>query len=133
MPNWENQLRNVRTVWDTPASAASIEIPVALDGFVDDVEVSSGMAGSGEPEEAHYTLYQLLFISLQTAAENVPLVLVVTVKARSGYWRWRAACSDVSGLKPTAPLIASQSSNTLRWLEAEDVTTVNCSESDMLG
>ena len=50
-------------VWDTATSTAGIEIAVTLDGFVDDVEVSSGMASSGEPKEAHYTSYQLLFLS----------------------------------------------------------------------
>lgn len=49
----------------------------------------------------------------ERAIEAVPLLVTVTVKARLAYSRRIAACSDVSASKPWAPLIASQSSETL--------------------
>ena len=41
-------------VWYTEASAAGVEVAVALDGFIHDVEVGGGTASSGEPEESHW-------------------------------------------------------------------------------
>ena len=41
------------SVWNTAASAAGVEVAVALDRFVHDVEVGGGAPSSGEPEEIH--------------------------------------------------------------------------------
>lgn len=40
-------------VWDTTSSVAGVEVAVALDGFIDDVELGGGMASSSELEEGH--------------------------------------------------------------------------------
>ena len=47
-------------VWDPATSAAGVEVAVAQDRFVHDVEIGGGVTGGGELEEGHWASHQLL-------------------------------------------------------------------------